>query len=200
MTDPTVPGAGGDPGVPVPRAVDLARWLWIAGSVLVFVRSLVELSDRTALVAELRKLAPQLSQEQVDSETNFGILLTIVSSLAILAVYLVIAIRMTQGRQWARVAMAVLGSLRVLRMALMVLAVFVAYMWLAVFLPVPASDNQVVGSNASIAVVDVVFGAVVLVMDLTTLVLLFLPKSNRFFRETVQLYRARTNSSASGGH
>lgn len=198
MTDPAVPGTGEDPGVPVPRSVDLARWLWIAGSVLVFVRWLVQLSDRGALVAEMRKLAPQLTQEQVDSQTNFGILLTIVGSLAILAVYVVIATRMTQGRQWARVAIAVLGGVRVLRTVLLLLAVFVVT-WLVVFLPVPESTDQLIGSNPPIAVTDVVFGVIVLVTDLGTLVLLFRPRSNRFFRETARPHRARVHPSVPGG-
>lgn len=190
MTNQAAAGPGGDPTVPVPRYVDLARWLWIASTVIGFARSLVELSDRSALVSELRKMAPQMSQEQVDSATNSGILLTIVSSLAILALYIAIATRMARGRQWARVVMALLGGLSVLGTVLVVVGVAVLG---------PARVTQTAGIDMPVAPVDMVFSVVVAAMSVATLVLLFHPESNRFFRERAKARQAGASPSLPGG-
>lgn len=189
MTDWTPGDAGGEPAVP--RPVDLARWLWIASAVAGFVRSLVELSDRTNLVSELRRMAPQLTQEQVDSATNSGILLTVVSSLAILALYVAIAIRMARGRQWARVVMALLGGLSVLGTALVVVSTITLG---------PAGAAQISGIGMPVVPVDMVFGIVVVVIDVATLVLLFRPESNRFFRESGKARRVSASSSLPNGY
>jgi hypothetical protein len=181
MTNQSAVGAGGEPAVPTPRYVDLARWLWIAGAVVGFARSLVELSDRSALVSALRRMAPQLSQEQVDSATNIGILSTVVGSLAILALYIAIATRMARGRQWARVVIALLGGLKVFST---VLAVAGGRMLGS------AGATQAAAIDIPVTPVDVVFSVVVVVVNIATLVLLFHPASNRFFRESAKARQA----------
>ena len=175
---------GGHPTVPVPRHVDLARWLWIVGGVIGFARSLVELSDRSALVSAVSRMQPQWSQEQVDSETNNVIMLTIVMYLAILALYIAIATRMARGRQWARALVVLLSGLSVLGTILMAL--------------LPAAASQTAGIGMPAGPVDMVVSVAVAATSLATLVLLLHPESNRFFRECAKA-RQGAGTSLPGG-
>lgn len=174
----------GSPTVPIPRHVELARWLWIASAVVGFARSLVELSDRSALVSAVRKMEPQWSQEQVDSGTNSGIMLSIVMSLAILALFVAIATRMARGRQWARVVMVLLAGSNALGTVLMGV--------------LPAQVTQAAGIGVPVGLVDILFSVVVAALDLAALVLLLHPEANRFFRECRKARQAGASQSLPG--
>lgn len=181
MTDHSVARAGGDPTVPVPRQVDLARWLWIASAVVGFAGSLIVLSDRSALVSALRKTAPQMPQQQVDKLTNIDILSTIISSLAVLALFVALATRMVRGRQWARMVISVLSMLSLV---------------VGAGTLVPAGDRAP-AIDSPMAPVDMVLTVVLAAMYLAVLVLLFHPVSNRFFRDCAKAHR--TSGSRPGG-
>lgn len=179
MTDPGQVDPFGrrvpDPEVTVPRDLQLARWLWIGGSVVGLVRSVVQLSNRALLVSELRQMQPQLTQEQIDSATNSGIMFTLVFSLAILALYVALANLVVRGRNWARVVITVLGALSVLG-TVVSLALG------------PAATAQLTG--VSVSPLDLVFSGVVAAADIATLVFLYRPQSNRFFRDIADRRRA----------
>jgi hypothetical protein len=176
-----------EPAVPVPRSVDVARWLWIGTTVLGLVRSLVQLSDRGQLIADLRKLAPQMSQEQIDNAANSGILFTVVFSLAVLALYVMLATQLVRGRNWARVVIAILGGLSAIGTVIMLIAVFSAG---------PAAAIRATGVAVPSAPWDIAFSLLVAAMDIVTLVLLFRPESNRFFRDSARARRTGVGSAA----
>ncbi|HEX7302138.1 hypothetical protein [Lentzea sp.] len=97
-------------GPVVPRPVDVARWLWIASACVGMARFLSQLFDRELLVSEARRQNPALGQDQVDAGVNGGILFGLLIALAILLAYTRLANAMARGRNWARIALTVLGA------------------------------------------------------------------------------------------
>jgi hypothetical protein len=161
-----------DSEVTAPRSVQLARWLWIGSTLVGLARSLVKLGDRATLLSELRKMQPELSQQELDTATSSGILFSIVFSLAIVAIFVLLANRMAQGRNWARVVMTVIGGLSVVGTTLSLIVVALLG---------PSLTTQLAG--VPIGAVDLMFGVVVIALDASTLVLMFRPDSNRYFRD-----------------
>lgn len=95
---------------PVPRLVDVARWLWIASACVGMLRFAAQLFDREMLVAEARRQNPDLGQDQIDAGVNGGVLFGLVIALAVLVAYTRLANAMARGRNWARIVLTVLGG------------------------------------------------------------------------------------------
>ncbi len=177
MTDPVQQDSPGkeqrtESGPMVPRLLEIARWLWVASVLVGFVRSYVQLSDRGMLVSELHKAAPELSQKQIDSAANSGVMFSLVFSLAILGVYVLFSTRMVQGRGWARRVLAALGGLSVLGTVITLLAVATLGM---------AATTEMTGVR--VEPLDLAFSVIVLILDAAALVAMFHPSSNRYFTE-----------------
>lgn len=166
----------------VPRHLVLARWLWIASTVAGLLRSFIQLSDRGMLISELHRQAPQLAQDQLDAAANSGILFTLVMSLAVFGIYLMLANRMVQGRNWARVLMTVLGALSVLGTLFTLIGVVAI-----------GPDAIMRATGVRVDIVDTVFSVIVVGLDASVLALLYRPDSNRFFRDAANLRRAARN-------
>jgi hypothetical protein len=100
-------------------------------------------------------------------------------SLAVLALYVALAERMVRGRNWARVVITVLGGLSALGTA-------------ASLVLVPALGPAMVAqlTGMSVSVWDMVFSAIVAALDVATLVFLYRPESNRYFRDIAERQRA----------
>lgn len=159
------------PEDPAPQPVRIARWLWIAATLVGLVRSFVQLSDRRSLTAELAAQMPQWSQEQVDSAVNGTIMSVLLLSGAIVALYWALAARLLQGRNWARVVVAFVAGLRSLSTAFVVVAL-------------AAYGAETLGrmSGVPLGPTEIAFSLVTAVLDVAVLVLLFLPESQRHFR------------------
>lgn len=99
---------------PVPKLVDVARWLCISSALLGMTRFVIELFDRETLVAEARRMNPTLGQDQIDAGVNGGILFGLLIVTAILLAYTRLANTMARGKNWARVVLTVLGAASVL--------------------------------------------------------------------------------------
>lgn len=158
-----------EPAAPGP--LQLARWLWIASTVLGVVRSMVQLSDRPRLISELRKAAPQLTQDQIDDAANSGVLFALILSGLILALYVVLSNRMLQGRRWARNVMVALSGI----------SVFGTMFTLITVAAVGMRQTVELTGGVRVDALDIVFTAVILLLDAAVLVLLFHRDSNRFF-------------------
>lgn len=104
------PMAGPVAPAPVPKLVDVARWLWIASACVGMLRFLAQLFDRETLVAEARRQNPSLGQDQIDAGVNGGVLFGLVIAVAVLVAYTRLANRMARGRNWARIVLTVLGG------------------------------------------------------------------------------------------
>jgi hypothetical protein len=160
----------------VPRQLQIARWLWIASTLVGFARSLVQLSDRRLLISELREQAPQVPQEQLDSAVNGGVLFMIVVWSAVLAVYAMLSTRMVQGRNWARILLLVLGGLSVAGTAFTLILVGAM-----------GTATMTAMTGVRVDAWETMFGVITVAMDATAMVLMVHPNSNRFFRDVARL-------------
>ncbi|MDX8055298.1 hypothetical protein SK571_38490 [Lentzea sp. BCCO 10_0798] len=100
----------GPVGAPVPKLVDVARWLWIASACVGMLRFLEQLLDREMLVAEVRRQNPALGQDQIDASVDGGVLFGLLIAVALLVAYTRLANAMARGRNWARIVLTVLGG------------------------------------------------------------------------------------------
>jgi hypothetical protein len=164
-----------------PRPLQVARWLWIASTGTGLARSFVQLGDRETLIRELHREAPELSQDQLDSAASSGILFTLLLSFVVFGLYVMLANRMIQGRQWARVVMTVLASISV---------VGTLFTLIGIAAVGPETITRITGVRVDM--LDVAFSAVLVVLDSAALALLYQPASNRFFRDARRV--------ASAGH
>ena len=180
MTHPQHPDRVGGPGdgpaaerPPLPNPLNIARWLWIAAAVLGLVRAYVRLSDRRALATELRAALPDLSQTQIDEQINALIMFNLLYLLAVLALYASLSLRMTQGKNWARVVLTVFAG-------------FGAFGTLGTLLLMSSIGRAELLRITQVRVetTDVVFGVLVTAVELVALVLMYLPETNRYFQAT----------------
>ena len=163
-----------------PRFVQYARWLWIASAALGFLRSMVQVSDREALVSGLHAQMPQWTQVQVDSAVNGTIMSVLVLAGAVVALYWALGARLVQGKNWARVVVVLIGGLRTVSTVFVLLALSV--------LGAEALGRM---SGVPLGPTEIGFSLATAVVDVSVLVLLFLPESREHFR-------ARGRGSSSG--
>jgi hypothetical protein len=100
----------GPVSAPVPKLVNLSRWLWIASASIGMIRFVAELFDRELLIAQARRQNPALSQDQIDATVNSGILFGLLIAVLLVVAYTRLANAMARGRNWARIVLTVLGA------------------------------------------------------------------------------------------
>ncbi len=183
--EPDAFGASGEQAPPqpaVPRVLRLAWWVWIAATAVGFVRSVIQLTDRRMLLSRISEAAPDLSQSELDAAVNSGILLTLLLSLAVAAVYVLVANRMLRGRNWARVVTSLMAAFGVLGTFLALFGVVTL-----------GSTVTVQSTTVRLGVLDIVFGVAVGALEVAFLVLVWHPDAIRFFRAAAALpKRTRT--------
>lgn len=149
-----------------PRPVQLARQLWIVSAAVGLVRSLFQLADREALVAQIREIQPQLTQDQVDQAVNGSVVLTLLFVAALFGLYVLLANRMRSGRNWARVVLTVFGAATVL---------------LGVFGLLGLVSGAAATLGETVSPLNVLVSIVVVALEATAVVLMYRPESNRYF-------------------
>ncbi|MFR9731431.1 hypothetical protein ACL03H_19570 [Saccharopolyspora sp. MS10] len=178
MTHPRQPDRIGGPGPepaserpPLPRPLNIARWLWIGAALLGLVRAYLRLSDRRQLSEDLRAALPDLSQVQLDEQINGLILFNLLYLLALLALYVSLSLRMVRGRNWARVVLTVFAGF----------GAFGTLGTLALMSQLGQAELVRI-TQVRVETSDLVFGVLVTAVELVALVLMYLPESNRYFR------------------
>ncbi|WP_199441636.1 hypothetical protein [Umezawaea beigongshangensis] len=102
--------SGDGPAGPPPKEVRASFWLWIAGAVLSTISALLVLTQRDAVVDQVRSTpeGASLGQEHVDSLVLTTLLAAVAVSLVVAALYVLFAFKARAGRNWARVVLALL--------------------------------------------------------------------------------------------
>lgn len=163
------------PVVQPPKVVDLARWLWIVSALLGLTQVLVDLADRETLVNEIRKREPGMSQDDVDTAVQAGMLFTLLVAGLIVLLYVKAANRMAWGRNWARVVLTLVGLASI------------AYG----LLQLSAHASGVAASfGVRLNPVDASLTIAGMGVDGTAIVLMFLPAAAAHFRTRVPVDRA----------
>lgn len=164
---------GKDANLPTaPRWLILARRLWIASALVAFLRTMVQFMDRRVLLDDLARMQPELSQNEIDEAANGTILFGLLLAALSLLVYVLLATRMVQGRNWARIVLTVFGGLNV-------------FSTLVLLLVVPAFPEELLRELAGRTISGWELGISVLVMALNVaaIVCMYQRDSNRFIRE-----------------
>jgi hypothetical protein len=152
-----------------PRTVDAARWLWIAGALLWAVRTYLVLADRNGLRGQVRSVEPTLPTQQVEAVVNGEIILAVLMTAAIVALYVLVANKMRAGRGWARVLLSFFGTIVVVFGGLGMAGV---------------ADGLAAAEGMSVDPTEVVLSAIGLVVEVAALVAMWLRPSNGYFRAT----------------
>ena len=152
-----------------PRAVDVARWLWISSALLSAVRTYLVLADRQGLRDQVTAVEPTLPMQQVEAVVNGEIILAVLISAALVGLYALVANKMVAGRAWARVLLTFFGVIFVLLGALGMVGL---------------ADGLAATQGLSVDPAEVALSVVGLVVEVVALVAMWLPPSNAYFRTT----------------
>lgn len=150
-----------------PRPVDAARWLWVVSALLSAVRTYLVLADRNGLRDQVRAVEPALPSQQVEAVVNGEIILAVLMSAAIVALYVLVANKMRSGRGWARVLLTFFGVIFVVLGLLGVAGV---------------AGGLATAQGLTVDPAEVVLSVVGLATDIAALVAMWVPASNAYFR------------------
>ncbi|SHE48576.1 hypothetical protein [Streptoalloteichus hindustanus] len=97
-----------------PVEVQISFWTWVASALLSFLAPVVLAGSRDEMARATREASPTLTAEQVDAGVSLVIAFTAVVAVVVAALYLLFAVKMRAGRNWARITLTVLTALGVL--------------------------------------------------------------------------------------
>ena len=150
-----------------PRCVDVARWLWIASALLSAVRTYFVLADRQGLRDQVKAVEPTLPMQQVEAVVNGEIILAVLISAAIVALYALVANKMLAGRAWARVLLTFFG------------VIFVVLGGLGM---IGTADGIAAAQGLTVDATEVALSVLGLAVDISALVAMWLRPANDYFR------------------
>ncbi|MFI9007091.1 tripartite tricarboxylate transporter TctB family protein [Actinosynnema sp. NPDC053489] len=104
-------GGTGRPAVAEPREVRLSFFLWLAGALLLVVSSVLVLTQRETALEEARKAPPTpgVTTEQLESAVTAVLVFLVILGIVLAALMAFFAVKARAGRNWARIALTVLG-------------------------------------------------------------------------------------------
>lgn len=112
------PVPGPPPREPRPRTVEISFWLWMVILTFGAVSSLLALAQidrlRTEAINQMAAQDPTLDRSTIESVATGALIGTVLVGLVFVTIGFVFAFLMRGGRNWARIALAVLGGLAVL--------------------------------------------------------------------------------------
>jgi len=165
---------------PAPKLINISRWLWIASAAIGTLRFVVQLADRDMLITEMRKQQPNLSQDEIDAAVSGGIGFGLLLGVGLVLLYALLAHRMAQGRNWARIVLTVIGAAAI-------------FLGLVRLIAVGSGFDTAFGVEVS--PIDLAVGTVTMVLDSTALILMFLPSVAGHFRKSAVGQQGTTGGS-----
>ncbi|MEU4739466.1 hypothetical protein AB0G02_03235 [Actinosynnema sp. NPDC023658] len=98
------------PSVPEPKEVRLSFFLWIAGAVLLLVSAILVITQRDVAIQEARKTnTAGVTPDQLESAVTAVLWGLVVVGVVLAALMALFAVKARAGRNWARIALTVLG-------------------------------------------------------------------------------------------
>lgn len=113
LSDSELAGYGQQrPSVPEPKEVRLSFFLWLAGAILLVVSSVLVLTQRDAALEEARRApaTPGITVEQLESTVTAILVFLVIIGVVLAALMVFFAMKARAGRNWARIALTVLGA------------------------------------------------------------------------------------------
>jgi hypothetical protein len=105
---------GGRPTMPVPTAVLRAVQLMFVRVAIGIIGAIVSLSSADAIKNAIRDNDPALSPDEVDTRYTAGVVTAIVIAVIIAVLFILLALQVRKGKNWARIVTWVLTGLSVL--------------------------------------------------------------------------------------
>ncbi|MFE2757167.1 hypothetical protein ACFXGA_34745 [Actinosynnema sp. NPDC059335] len=114
LSESELAGSGGQgrPAVPEPKEVRLSFFLWLAGALLLVVSSVLVLTQRGTALEEARKAqnqTPGVTVEQLESAVTAVLVFLVIIGVVLAALMAFFAVKARAGRNWARIALTILG-------------------------------------------------------------------------------------------
>ncbi|WHT19044.1 hypothetical protein N8J89_39145 [Crossiella sp. CA-258035] len=120
---PGMPGGGG--AIARPQQVELAFWVWVAGAVIYVIGSVLGyLGSKEQLAglqefqrSQVNNLPPELQErfaQTMESAGGTALIVGMVFGIIMAGLFVMFAVFMRNGRNWARVVLTVLGGLGIL--------------------------------------------------------------------------------------
>lgn len=154
---PVQPGSVAPLGPPPPSVVNAVR-LMIVGAALSAIGIIVLLTTKSSMRTAIAKKNPSFDAHKLDTTVNAAIAISTVFGIIFLVLYVLLALQVRKGKNWARIVTMVITAIGVLS----ALASFAQ--------PAPAISH--------------IFGTVSGLIDLAIIVLLV--QSKQYFRRVVQ--------------
>jgi len=113
----TMPGYGQPPGRPdrtPPMDVIRAVQLMFARVIISVIATIITFSSGDAIRDSIRESDPQLTPDEVDAAYNVGLGVAIVLGLVFAVLYILLAMQVRKGKNWARIVTWVLAGIGVL--------------------------------------------------------------------------------------
>ncbi len=142
------------PAVAMPKEVNLATLLLLASAALGIISTLVGLTMRDEILAQVEEQAG-VGTEMAETAAGIGLAVGVVFGLVIAAIYVALALLMRNGKNWARIVTWVLLGL--------------------------AIAFGLFGLPSAINGLALTLGIIALLLNITVVVLLALRPSNEFF-------------------
>lgn len=101
--------------IPIPREVKISFWIWIVTAVVIFSSVLSLFGQRDEIRAQtMQENQGSLTPEEVDQAVDLAFGLFFVVYLSVALLFTLFAFKAKAGRNWARIALAVVTGLNLL--------------------------------------------------------------------------------------
>jgi hypothetical protein len=97
-----------------PGTINASFWLYIAGTVVGIIGTIFVASDKQRIIDSIQKSNHQLSGSQLNTAANVALVLAVVFAVVWTVLYLLFAVKLRAGRNWARIVLTILFVLNVL--------------------------------------------------------------------------------------
>lgn len=108
------PSDSESPRPAAPSTITGAFWAFVVSTVIGIVGALLLFGQKDELIDAARRTNPNLSQDQLDQAANIALIVAVVIAVIIALLYLLFAVKLRAGRNWARIVLTVLTVLQVL--------------------------------------------------------------------------------------
>ena len=99
-----------------PPNVALAAWLMFVNAAISLISVLTVLALRSTLREEIRKANPDFDAAKLDTTVNFAVAAAVVIGLIVVVLYVLLALQVRNGKNWARIVTWVVAGLGVISM------------------------------------------------------------------------------------
>lgn len=114
---PQYSGGYGEPAAaagPAPKEVIRATLLMFAQAALGLIGLIISFADSGGVKDSIRKGDPSLTADKVDSAYTVGLVFALIIGLVFAALYVLLALQMRKGKNWARIVTLVIAGLSIL--------------------------------------------------------------------------------------